>query len=81
MVRTPFGKPENIRVAEDLLIDLLFAADGQTYESLQSHIRTLTVDDVEVRTLDIEGLLKTKTYFRGKDRKDRDVLQRLRRLL
>ena len=77
----PAGEPENIRVADELLIDLLFAANGQTYESLQSHIRTLNVEGGEIRTLDIEGLLKTKTNYRDKDRIDREALERLRKLL
>jgi hypothetical protein len=76
----PPGEPENIRVADELLIDLLFAANGQTYESLQGHIRTLQVDGVDIRTLDIEGLLKTKTDYRDKDRIDREALERLRKL-
>ena len=66
--------PQNIRVADELLVDLLFAANGQTYESLQEHVRTLQVDDVAIRTLDIEGLLKTKTEYRAKDRIDREAL-------
>lgn len=70
--------PENIRVADDLLIDLLFAANGQTYESLQPHLRVIEIEGVPVRTLDIEGLLKTKTDYRDKDRIDRQVLERLR---
>lgn len=74
-------EPENIRVADVLLIDLLFAANGQTYESLQGHIRTLMVDGVQIKTLDIEGLLKTKTDYRDKDRIDREALERLRKLL
>ena len=69
--------PENIRVADDLLIDLLFVANGETYESLQPHIRKLMVDGVEVRTLDIEGLLKTKTNYREKDLLDRQALLRI----
>lgn len=77
----PPGEAENIRVADDLLIDLLFAANGQTYESLQPHVRTLNVEGVEIRTLDIEGLLKTKTGYRDKDRIDREALERLRRSL
>ena len=77
----PPDKPENIRVADSLLIDLLFAANGQTYESLQAHVRTLTVDGVIIHTLDIEGLLKTKTDYRDKDRIDREALERLRKLL
>jgi hypothetical protein len=74
-------EPENIRVADELLIDLLFAANGQSYESLQPHIRTLEVEGVQVRTLDIEGLLKTKTAYREKDRIDRDALERIQRAL
>ena len=75
------GEPENIRVADDLLIDLLFAANGQTYASLQDHVRTLTVEGVQIHTLDIEGLLKTKTNYRDKDRIDREALLRLQNLL
>ncbi|MGE0330195.1 MAG: hypothetical protein AB7P37_05835 [Ramlibacter sp.] len=74
----PADAPENIRVADDLLIDLLFAANGQTYESLAPHVRTIEVDGVQIRTLDIEGLLKTKTDYRDKDRIDREALMRLR---
>jgi len=77
----PDDAPENIRVADELLIDLLFAANGQTYDSLQDHIRILTIEGVEVRTLDIEGLLKTKTDYRDKDRIDRDALERLKQQL
>jgi hypothetical protein len=75
-VVSPDG-PENIRVADDLLIDLLFAANGETYESLRPHVRTIDILGVQVRTLDIEGLLKTKTNYRGKDLADRQVLQSL----
>ena len=60
---------------------MLFAANGQTYESLQDHVRTLNVEGVEIRTLDIEGLLKTKTDYRDKDRIDREALERLKREL
>ena len=79
--QVPAGEPENIRVADDLLIDLLFAANGQTYESLAGHVRVLVIAGVEVRTLDIEGLLKTKTDYRDKDRIDREALERLRQQL
>jgi hypothetical protein len=74
-------EPENIRVADDLLVDLLFAANGQTFDSLRDHVRVLTVDGVEIRTLNIEGLLKTKTDYRDKDRIDREALERLKRQL
>ena len=71
---TDASEPENIRVTDDLLIDLLFAANGETFESLQPHVRTLSVDGVAIRTLDIEGLLKTKTKHRDKDILDRNAL-------
>jgi hypothetical protein len=75
------GEPENIRVADELLIDLLFAANGQTYESLREHVKVLTLEGVDIHTLDIEGLLKTKTEYRDKDRIDREALSRLREQL
>jgi predicted nucleotidyltransferase len=72
------NEPDNIRIADDLLIDLLFAANGQTYDTLAPKVKTLTVDGVEIKTLDIEGLLLTKTDYRDKDRIDRDVLLKLK---
>lgn len=72
------AEPENIRVSDDLLIDLLFAANGQTFDSLQPHVRRVTVEGVPVATLDIDGLLKTKTDFRDKDLIDKAVLLRLK---
>jgi hypothetical protein len=71
-------EPENIRIADELLIDLLFAANTQTYESLQPYVRTLTVDGVDIKTLDIEGLLKTKTDYRDKDLIDRQALLKIK---
>lgn len=70
-------EPENIRIADEILIDLLFAANGETFESLQPHVRILNVDGVDITTLDIEGLLKTKTVHREKDMLDRQVLSRI----
>ncbi len=35
---------ENIRVADDLLIDLLFSANGETYESVQPYVRELLIN-------------------------------------
>lgn len=71
------GEPENIRIADEILVDILFAANGETFESLQPHVVTTEVQGVPVVTLDIEGLLKTKTTFRDKDRIDREALGRL----
>ena len=71
------GEVENIRVADEILVDLLFSANGQSYEALQPHIRIVDLDGVPVRVVDIAGLLKTKTDFREKDILDRQVLTRI----
>ena len=75
------GEVENIRVADEILVDLLFSANGQSYQALQPHIRIVDLDGVPVRVVDIVGLLKTKTHFREKDILDRQVLTRIQREL
>lgn len=72
------GEVENIRVADDLLVDLLFAANGETYESVQPYVRELMIDETPVRVLNIDGLIKTKTDHREKDLLDKRVLARIR---
>jgi len=75
------GAPENIRIADDLIVDLLFAANGETYDSVQDHVREIAVEGVQVRVLNIDGLLKTKTRTREKDILDRSMLEKIRRTL
>ena len=72
------GTVENIRVADDLLIDLLFSANGETYETVQPHVRDLIVEGTPIRVLNIEGLMKTKTDYREKDVLDKRVLARIK---
>jgi len=72
------GTMENIRVADDLLVDLLFAANGRNYESVQQHVRELEIEGVRVRVLNIDGLLETKTDYREKDVLDKRVLMRIK---
>lgn len=72
------GEVENIRVADDLIVDLLFSANGETYESVQPFVRELTVEGVPIRVLNIDGLLRTKTRTREKDLLDRRMLERIR---
>ena len=48
-------EPDNIRIADDLLIDLLFVANGHSYESLLPHVRVINVHGVPVRTLAWRG--------------------------
>src|SRR5437763_836199 len=72
------GAIENIRVADELLIDVLFAANGETYETVQPHVRVVEIEGVKLRVLDIDGLLKTKTDYREKDVLDKRVLERIK---
>jgi len=69
---------QNIRVADDLVIDILFSANGETYESLTPFIRKIEIDGVTVSTLDVDGLLKTKTSHREKDAIDRLFLSKIK---
>ncbi|OFZ73475.1 MAG: hypothetical protein A2W04_02715 [Betaproteobacteria bacterium RBG_16_64_9] len=75
------GTVDNIRVADDLLIDLLFAANGQTYESVQPYVREIELEGTSVRVLNIDGLLLTKTDYREKDVLDKQVLRRIKQSL
>ena len=61
-----------------MLVDLLFAANGQTLEGLASYTVQIQIEGVEVQVLNIDGLLKTKSDFREKDILDKAVLMRLR---
>lgn len=71
-----FTEGETIRVADAFVVDLMFNACGETYESLQPYAVSIDFDGVSVRTLNLEGLLKTKQTSRDKDRLDRLVLER-----
>jgi predicted nucleotidyltransferase len=71
-----FAEGETIRVADAFVVDLMFSACGETYESLLPHAVTIDLDGIPVRTLDLEGLLKTKQSSREKDKLDRQILER-----
>lgn len=76
-----FVDGETIRVADAFVVDLMFNACGETYESLKPYAITIDFEGIPVRTLNIEGLLKTKQTTREKDKLDRDVLERALREL
>lgn len=71
-----FAEGETIRIADEFVVDLMFNAAGETYESLLPYAVTIDFDGVPVRTVNLEGLLKTKQTVRDKDRLDREVLER-----
>jgi hypothetical protein len=55
----------------------MFNACGERYESLLPHAQTIVLDDgTPVKTVDLEGLLKTKRTVRSKDVGDRLALER-----
>lgn len=53
-------------------------ANGETYESVQPHVRELTIDGTPVSVLNIDGLMKIKTDSREKDILDKRALARIR---
>ncbi len=69
---------ENIRIADRIVIDILFAVNGESYESLQPHVRVIDLEGVQIHVLDIDGLLKAKTDYREKDLLDKAMLKRLK---
>jgi hypothetical protein len=74
----PDGEVENIRMADDLLLDLLFAANGLNYEALLPYVASLVVGETLIQVLNIDGLLKTKTDYRDKDILDKKMLLKLK---
>jgi hypothetical protein len=77
-----FEDGENIRVADAFVVDLMLNAGGETYESLQPYAVTVDFEGLPVRTVSLEGLLKTKQRSsREKDAADRAILERALREL
>ncbi|SMB21833.1 conserved protein of unknown function [Sterolibacterium denitrificans] len=75
-----FTEGENIRVADSFLVDVMLNACGETYDTLEQYAVTVDLDGIPVRTLNLEGLLRTKQTMRDKDVADRHVLERALRL-
>ena len=71
-----FAEGDTIRVADAFVVDLMFSACGESYDSLRPHRVTIDFDGIAVRTVDLEGLLKTKQSSRDKDKLDRVILER-----
>lgn len=71
-----FTEGDTIRVADAFVVDLMFSACGESYDSLRPHRVTIDFDGIAVRTVDLEGLLKTKQSTRDKDKLDRVILER-----
>ena len=71
-----FTEGENIRVADEITVDLLFSPCAQTYEMLKPHEQIVDLDGVPVHTVSLQGLLLTKHTQRPQDIQDSAILQR-----
>ncbi len=71
-----FDEGENIRLADEIVIDLIFKTCGETYESLKPYIEIIDLDGIPLTTLNLQGLIKTKQSMRDKDTMDRAVLEK-----
>jgi len=66
---------ENIRIIDEIVIDLMTNAGGENYESLQGNVGSIAVNGKNIKTIDLKGLLKTKqTSTREKDKMDCKVI-------
>jgi len=70
-----FEEGENIRVADAFVVEIMLNACGETYETLKQYAETIELDGLPVRTVNLEGLLRTKQTLRDKDVADRAVLE------
>jgi predicted nucleotidyltransferase len=71
-----FTEGENIRVADAFLVDIMLNACGETYDTLKQFAVMVDLEGVPVRTVSLEGLLRTKQTAREKDVSDRHILER-----
>lgn len=72
-----FEEGETIRVADAFVVDLMFKACGETYDSLLPYAKTIELDGVPIVTVTLEGLLRTKQSYREKDALDRVAIERV----
>jgi predicted nucleotidyltransferase len=71
-----FTEGDNIRVADEITVDLLFSPCAQTYDLLKPYEQVIDLDGVPVHTVSLQGLLLTKRTQRPQDIQDSIVLQR-----
>jgi len=71
-----FEEGENIRVADDIIVDVMFNACGETFDTLKKYAQLIDLDGIPVTTISLDGLLLTKQTLREKDVSDRMILER-----
>lgn len=71
-----FEEGDAIRVADDIIVDVMFNACGETFDTLKKYSQIMYIDGIPVSTISLEGLLLTKQTVREKDISDRLILAR-----
>lgn len=75
-----FEEGEGIRLADEIVVDLVFRTCGETFDTLKPFEIVIDLDGVPLRTVSLEGLLRTKQSARERDVSDRRIIeQALRR--
>ncbi len=70
-----FEEGENIRLADEFVVDLILSSCQQTYDTLNKYAEIIELNGIPITTLNIEGLLLTKQSMRDKDVTDRRSLE------
>lgn len=68
-----------IRVADEVVVDLMTAACGVTWAEADRDSEILELEGVEIPIAGLETLIRTKQTVRPHDAADREFLERLRR--
>jgi predicted nucleotidyltransferase len=66
-----------VRVADEVVVDLMAAACGVDYASAVEDVETVTIGDVPIPVASVETLIRTKNTVRPSDAADRLYLQAL----
>jgi hypothetical protein len=69
-----------VRVADEIVVDLIEKACDITYQQARDHIVYETINNVAIPFLSIEWLVKTKQSYREKDIIDRRFLEAIIKL-
>jgi hypothetical protein len=63
-----------IRINDEFTVDVMPSIAGLSWEEMQPHVTSTSIDGVNVQLLDLSGLLKTKQGVRPKDQMDAAVI-------
>jgi hypothetical protein len=75
------NKGHSTALEGDITIDLLYVAASQSFDTLAGHVKTVMFAGTPVVTLDIDGMILSKTTPRASDLEDRLKLGRLKNAL